>query len=192
LCSEVWKVDRDGQAPDWRAAAAALRGFTGSRRRSEVVGEADGVLFVDDYAHHPTAIAKTLEGLRSFFPGRRLIVDFMSHTYSRTRALLGEFGRCFEAADLVILHRIYASARETNEGGIRGQDLFNEVRQNHPDVRYIEEPSTAASELAGELRQGDLFITMGAGDNWKIGQELLRLRAAGISAANAGDARATV
>ena len=60
-----------------------------------MVGEAGGVLFMDDYAHHPTAIQKTLEGIRRFYPDRRLIVDFMSHTYSRTRALLPQFGTCF-------------------------------------------------------------------------------------------------
>ena len=176
LCSQVWNAEHEGIKPDWAAAAAALRLFTGSRRRSEIVGEADGVLFMDDYAHHPTAIQKTLDGVRRFYPGRRLIVDFMSHTYSRTRALLPEFGNCFGAADLVILHRIYASAREVNDGGIRGEDLFEEVRRHHPRVRYIEEPARAATALAEELKPGDLFITMGAGDNWKIGRELLRIR----------------
>jgi len=184
LCSHVWDAQRRGQQPDWAAAAAGLRSFTGSRRRSEIVGEAGGVLFVDDYAHHPTAIQKTLEGMRHFYPGRRLIVDFMSHTYSRTRALLAQFGTCFSAADEVILHRIYASARESNEGGIRGQDLYEEVRRHHPSVRYIEEPASAAAELAGGLRAGDLFITMGAGDNWKIGRELLRLRGGSAAGGN--------
>ncbi len=149
------------------------------------MGEAAGVLFLDDYAHHPTAIRKTLEGIRRFYPGRRLVVDFMSHTYSRTRALLPQFGACFDAADSVVLHRIYASARETSEGGITGEDLFHEVRKHHPRVIYIEDPSGAAAQLAGQLVPGDLFVTMGAGDNWKIGRELIQRRG-GMTASEDG------
>jgi UDP-N-acetylmuramate--alanine ligase len=176
LCLQLWRAERPGVEPDWKGASRALASFAGSRRRSEVVGEAGGVLFMDDYAHHPTAIEKTLAGIRRFHPDRRLVVDFMSHTYSRTHSLLHEFGTCFGPADSVYLHRIYASARETNEGGITGEDLYREVARHHPRVRYIEDPADAITPLAGELVPGDLFITMGAGDNWKIGRELLRLR----------------
>ena len=152
----------------------ALEGFSGSRRRSEVVGSAGGVLFIDDYGHHPTEIARTLEGLRAFYPQRRLVVDFMSHTYSRTRRLLGAFGKAFAAADLVILHRIYASAREKDSGQIKGRDLYAEVRRNHPRVEYFEEPEEGVEFLLNELKAGDLFVTMGAGDNWRLGQAVLR------------------
>jgi UDP-N-acetylmuramate--alanine ligase len=176
LCLQLWQAERPGQEPDWQGAARALLTFAGSRRRSEIVGEAGGVLFMDDYAHHPTAIEKTLEGIRRFYPDRRIVVDFMSHTYSRTHALLPEFGRCFGSADSVVLHRIYASARETDEHGITGQDLYREVSRNHPRVSYFEDPAEAVAPLAAELKPGDLFITMGAGDNWKVGRELLRLR----------------
>ncbi len=174
LCARLWAGARgEGTQPDLDGVSRALAGFTGSRRRSEIVGEVDGILVMDDYGHHPTAIHKTLEGLRSFFPGRRLMVDFMSHTYSRTQALLREFGTCFASADLVILHRIYASAREKNEAGISGRDLFNEVSRHHPRAEYFEEPLDAMPFLASELKRGDIFITMGAGDNWKLGRELL-------------------
>ena len=176
LCLQLWRAERPDAEPDWTSAARALASFAGSRRRSEVVGEAGGVLFMDDYAHHPTAIEKTLAGIRRFHPDRRLVVDFMSHTYSRTQALLPEFGRCFGPADSVYLHRIYASAREKNERGITGEDLYREVARHHPRVRYIEDPADAVAPLAAELAPGDLFITMGAGDNWKIGREILRLR----------------
>ena len=174
LCSLIWEKEHGGSADmDLASAALALSAFNGSRRRSEIVGGAAGILFMDDYGHHPTAVNATLQGLRAFYPRRRLVVDFMSHTYSRTLALLHEFGTCFSSADVVILHRIYASARETNTGGVTGRDLFNEVSLHHRNVRYFEEPREALPFLQSELRSGDLFITMGAGDNWKIGRELL-------------------
>lgn len=155
-----------------RAMSAALEQFRGSRRRSEILGTAGGVLFVDDYGHHPTEIAGTLSGLKRFYPGRRIVVDFMSHTYSRTRALLKEFGTCFQDADLVVLHRIYASARETSDAGVTGRTLFREVSHHHPQVVYFEEPEDSLAYLQEVLKPGDLFVTMGAGDNWRIGREI--------------------
>jgi UDP-N-acetylmuramate--alanine ligase len=175
LSLQLWRAEWPSREPDWKSAANALQEFTGCRRRSEIIGEAGGILFMDDYGHHPTAIAKTLGGIREFYPDRRIVVDFMSHTYSRTHAMLAEFGSCFGSADSVVLHKIYASARETDNYGITGQDLYREVSRNHPNVRYFEYPTEAIVPLAGELKRGDLFITMGAGDNWKIGRELLRL-----------------
>jgi UDP-N-acetylmuramate--alanine ligase len=174
LCERLWASHHgEGVPVDLSAAAKALASFSGSRRRSEIVGEAGGVLVMDDYAHHPTAIEKTLAGIADFHPGRRLVVDFMSHTYSRTQALLREFGTCFAGADLVILHRIYASAREKNDAGITGGDLFREVAGHHPRVKYFEDPADALPFLVSELKRGDILITMGAGDNWKLGRELL-------------------
>ena len=150
----------------------ALRNFQGTRRRSEVLGEAGGIIFVDDYAHHPTAIKTTLEGLKEFY-GRRLVLSFMSHTYSRTAALLDEFANSFKNADILFLHKIYASARENYDGTITGLSLFEKVKAKLGDrVFYSEEPEEAADKLKGILRPGDLFVTMGAGDNWKLGQKL--------------------
>jgi UDP-N-acetylmuramate--alanine ligase len=150
----------------------ALSYFNGSRRRSEILGEAAGILFMDDYAHHPTAVYKTLKGIRDFYPHRRLVVDFMAHTYSRTGRFLSDFGKCFEPADKVILHRIYASAREKDTGNISGEILFKEVLKHHDDVMYIDAVMDAAPFLIRELKEGDIFITMGAGDNWKVGKHL--------------------
>lgn len=157
------------------SAVAGLAGFRGTKRRAELRGEHRGVLFMDDYGHHPTAISSTLEGLRDFFPGRRLVVDFMSHTFSRTEALLSEFASCFGAADLVILHKIYASAREKYSGSVDGEALFRAVSAQHSAVRYFEEPLDAVPYLATTLQPGDLFITLGAGDNWRIIDTLLSL-----------------
>ena len=153
-------------------ARRALEGFSGSRRRSEILGTARGVLFMDDYAHHPTAIRLTLEGLRDFYPDRRLVVDFMSHTYSRTSALLDDYAAAFTDADQVILHKIYASARESPDGSVTGRTLFERMSQRRARVRYFEEPLDALETLKVELSQGDLFLTMGAGDNFRLGRIL--------------------
>jgi UDP-N-acetylmuramate--alanine ligase len=162
----------ENQKCDPRVLREALESFGGSRRRCEVLGYAGGILFMDDYAHHPTAVRETLKGIREFYPEKRIVVDFMSHTYSRTKALLTEFGDSFASADRVILHKIYSSAREVNRGEISGRDLFNEVSRHHGDVVYFEEPFEAAPYLKSSLGKDDLFLTMGAGDNWRLGAEL--------------------
>jgi UDP-N-acetylmuramate--alanine ligase len=154
---------------------ALVRGivsFRGSKRRSECLGEAGGILFADDYAHHPTAIKTTLKGFRRFYPERRIVADFMSHTYSRTAALLEDFAASFSDADILVLHKIYASAREINSKGISGKDLFEKTRKHHPRVVYFEEVMDAAAYFCKELKAGDLFITLGAGDNWRLGRRL--------------------
>ena len=151
----------------------ALEEFGGSKRRSEILGEANGILFMDDYGHHPTAIKTTLEGLKDFYPKRRLVVSFMSHTYTRTAMLLDEFAASFENADIVLLHKIYASAREVYAGGVTGQTLFEKTREaGKEQVFYTDEPMEGYELMQGILEPGDLFITMGAGDNWKLGQKL--------------------
>ena len=152
--------------------AAGFEAFRGSKRRSEILGEAGGILFIDDYGHHPTAIRLTLEGLRSFYPGRRLVVDFMSHTYSRTEGLLDEFASCLNAADEVILNDIYASAREKSTGSDLNQRFYKAVCAHHPNVRYFNRPMDGFEYLASSLRPGDVFVTMGAGDNWVVGKKL--------------------
>jgi UDP-N-acetylmuramate--alanine ligase len=151
---------------------AALEDFRGSRRRSEIVGEYGGILFMDDYGHHPTALRTTLEGLKEFYPGRRLVVSFMSHTYTRTASLLDEFAASLEKADLVFLHKIYASARESYRGGVTGRTLFEKTRALRDGVYYADEPEDAMEKLKDILKAGDLFITLGAGDNWKLGRVL--------------------
>jgi UDP-N-acetylmuramate--alanine ligase len=153
-------------------ARRALEGFRGSKRRSEILGEYGGVLFMDDYGHHPTAVKTTLEGLREFYPQRRIVLSFMSHTYTRTAALLDDFASSFDAADLLFLHKIYGSAREEYRGGVTGRTLFEKARALRDRVYYADEPLEAAETLKKTLRPGDLFLTMGAGDNWKLGRLL--------------------
>ncbi|MCL2270780.1 MAG: UDP-N-acetylmuramate--L-alanine ligase [Treponema sp.] len=159
------------------AAHKAVEDFAGSKRRSEIIGNAGGIIFMDDYGHHPTAIAATLEGLRDFYPSRRIVVSFMSHTYTRTAALLDDFAKSLAAADVLFLHKIYASAREQFNGKISGKDIYEKTvsinNKKVRDVYYVDEPLHALEPLKVILKRGDLFLTMGAGNNWPLGQELL-------------------
>ncbi len=161
---------------DVSRASEALAGFRGSRRRSEIVGEAGGVLIMDDYAHHPTAIATTLKGLRDFYPDKRLVVDFMAHTYSRTAALLEEFAGSFTDADVLLLHPIYASAREVYDGTVTGRVLWEKTADYRPgrETLYCETLEEAEIKLAGILQSRDLFITLGAGNNRPLGARILK------------------
>ena len=153
----------------------AIKDFRGSKRRSEVLGEARGILFMDDYGHHPTEIATTLRGLKEFY-GRRLVLSFMSHTYTRTAALFDEFASSLEYADILVLHKIYGSAREVYTGGITGLSLYEKVKTKMGEaVFYSEEVLDAVHTLKDILKPGDLFITMGAGDNFKLGQKLFEI-----------------
>ena len=166
-----------------------LLNFSGGKRRSEIVGRfknknGTDVIVLDDYGHHPTAVRTTLEGYREFYKGRKIIVDFMSHTYSRTQALLPEFARCFTAADEVILHKIYSSARENPaDFNITGRTLYEAVlASGQKNVHYYEEILEASDFVKAELEKplgpeypdGYLFVTMGAGDNWKLGREIIK------------------
>lgn len=164
-------------APHWREGLAKYRG---SRRRCEIYGERDGVLYVDDYAHHPTAIRKTLDGIRQFYPDRRLVVDFMSHTYSRTEALFSDFVEAFDSSDVLILHKIYASAREVR-GKITGLQLYQAIDGRLEQVYYFQNSMDALPFCRGILKPGDLFLTLGAGDNWKLGKKLFEGQGAEVS-----------
>ncbi len=150
-----------------------ISSFCGAKRRSEIVGKVGDVLVMDDYAHHPTAIKTTLQGLKAFYPSRRLVVDFMSHTYTRTAALFDDFAHAFDAADEVILHKIYPSAREKYDGTVTGRALYEKTKEYHSNVHYFEEVMDAEDYVRSSLKDGDLFITMGAGDNWKLGKAFI-------------------
>ncbi|GHV93972.1 UDP-N-acetylmuramate--L-alanine ligase [Spirochaetia bacterium] len=157
------------------AIRKALENFRGSKRRSELIGETGGIIFMDDYGHHPTAIKTTLEGLKSFYPSRRLVVSFMSHTYTRTAALLDDFAAAFDKADILFLHKIYASAREKYDGTVTGQTLCEKVkslRKTAGTTHYTEDPLDALPLLKEILKPGDLFITLGAGNNWPLATTL--------------------
>jgi len=168
-----------------QAVKLAFENFKSTKRRSEIIGEEDGILFMDDYGHHPTAIKTTLEGIKSFYPNRRLIVSFMSHTYTRTSFLLEEFANAFNDADIVFFHKIYASARENYKGGVNGQTLYEKTASVRSAISndgsclqtyYIEEYDDAFAPLCEILKAGDIFLTLGAGNNWPLGVKLLNYK----------------
>ncbi|GHU41167.1 UDP-N-acetylmuramate--L-alanine ligase [Clostridia bacterium] len=150
-----------------------LTSFLGTARRFEYKGELGGITIVDDYAHHPTEISATLTAAANY-PHKRIICIFQPHTYTRTKAFLLDFAKALSAADLVILTDIYA-AREKNTIGISSADLLKEL--NNYEVEAYYEPSFDAIEafLLKKCLHGDLLITMGAGDVYRIGEHLLGL-----------------
>lgn len=152
----------------------ALSEFTGVVRRFEKKGERDGVLVVDDYAHHPTEITATLASARQLYAGRRLVALFQPHLFSRTRDFAPQFGRALLACDLAIVTDVYPS-REKPIQGVTGELIAREAREaGHPDVVYLSEKKRVVGELERLLRTGDLLLTMGAGDVVRFGEEFLK------------------
>jgi UDP-N-acetylmuramate--alanine ligase len=160
-------VDLDG-------AAAALTAFTGVGRRFEVIHEGNGLLLIDDYAHHPTEIAATLATARRAWGGR-IIAVFQPHLYSRTKLLAEGFSRAFRDADEVIVTEIYR-AREDPIPGITGEWLADQVRRAEPGkpVRCLGTNEDVARELGPRLTAGDMVLTIGAGDVREVGERLRR------------------
>ena len=151
-------------------ARNGLADYRGAGRRFEVMGEAGGVTWVDDYAHHPTEIRATLAAARRRFAGHTLWVMFQPHTFSRTRTLLADFVNAFADADHVVIVDIYRS-REAADPTISAEDIVR--RMAHPDARYIPALDEAAAYLCERLRSGDVLLTLGAGDGNQVGQRVL-------------------
>jgi UDP-N-acetylmuramate--alanine ligase len=153
--------------------ARALAEFTGVVRRFETKGERDGVLVVDDYAHHPTEIAATLAAARQVYPRRRLVALFQPHLYSRTRDFAEDFGRALAACDVAVVTDVYPS-REKPIPGITGELVAASARQaGHARVVYVPEKEKVVGELERLVVSGDLLLTMGAGDVVKLGEKFL-------------------
>jgi UDP-N-acetylmuramate--alanine ligase len=158
------------------ALAPGLAAFTGVERRFQRIGEARGVSVVDDYAHHPTEIAATLDAARSAFPGRRVVVAFQPHLYTRTRDFATEFGRALAGADAVFLAELYP-AREKPIPGVDAGLVAEALTRAGGTLAWRGERSDAADALAHAVREGDVVLTVGAGDITRTGPELLeRLR----------------
>jgi UDP-N-acetylmuramate--alanine ligase len=155
-----------------------LESFKGTGRRFEILGTAQGITFVDDYAHHPTEIRATLEGARKGWPDKRIVAVFQPHLFSRTRDFFDAFAHAFGDAGEVWLTEIYA-AREMPIPGITGESLFVETKRHHPHVHFEARPDELISALRHGIRDGDLVITLGAGDITGIGRLLYQTMAGG-------------
>ena len=150
-----------------------LQDFRGTVRRFEKKGELNGATIIDDYAHHPQEIEATLRAAEHY-PHRELWCVFQPHTYSRTRALLPEFGRALELSDHVLLADIYA-ARETDTLGVSAADVERAINADTPGkALYLSSFEEIERYLMEKLSPGDLCITMGAGDIYRVGEELLQ------------------
>ena len=163
-------VDKLLDLPD-EVIVKGLGSFTGTDRRFQYKGEVGGITIIDDYAHHPTEIAATLESAKNY-PHEKIWCVFQPHTYTRTKALLPEFAKALTLADHVVLADIYA-ARETDDLGISSRDLQKQIQELGTPCDYFPTFDEIESFLLKSCTHGDLLITMGAGDVVNIGEHLL-------------------
>ncbi|PYS93298.1 MAG: UDP-N-acetylmuramate--L-alanine ligase [Acidobacteria bacterium] len=155
--------------------AQALASYTGVNRRFQFKGEAAGVLIIDDYGHHPTEVRATLAAAKVGSKGRRMVVLFQPHRYTRTRDQLDEFARAFNNADVLLLTDIYA-ASEDPIPGITAETLTEAIRSyGHKNAAYVGSLETAVKALVSEARPGDMVVTLGAGNVYQAGEQLLEL-----------------
>jgi UDP-N-acetylmuramate--alanine ligase len=153
-------------------AADALQAFSGIHRRFEIKGEPKGIMIIDDYGHHPVEIRATIGAIRESWK-RPLTVIFQPHRYSRTRDLFEDFLTAFEGADRLILTEIYP-AGEDPAPGVTGEALYQAIkRKGHLDIEFVPDKSQIVERLAGTLEAGDVALTLGAGDIYKVGDALV-------------------
>ncbi len=160
---------------DFLVIARALAQFDGVQRRLQIKGEKNGILVVDDYGHHPTEIRATLDAVRDGWPDRRLVVAFQPHRYTRTKALFDEFQTAFHRADVLILTDIYAASEQPLEG-ISSEHLLEAVKSHgQRNGHYIPTVEDLPRELQTLLQEGDLLLTLGAGNIVRAGERVLEL-----------------
>ncbi|MGQ9547553.1 MAG: UDP-N-acetylmuramate--L-alanine ligase [Roseiflexus sp.] len=152
------------------AISAALAAYRGTRRRFDIKGEVNGIVIIDDYAHHPTEVRTTLSAARARFPQRRLVVYLQPHTFSRTQALRDAWVDAFDQADVVRIGDVYP-ARETGDPRIAAQTLAGSIRHN--DVCAVGNIVEAAATIGALLRPGDVLLTLGAGDGHRVGELII-------------------
>ena len=158
---------------DWADLAHGLESYVGVERRFEEIGQVNRVLVIDDYAHHPTEIAATLQAARSSYPDRRIVAVFQPHLYSRTRDFAEEFGRSLAAADLLFVTDIYP-ARKAPIAGVTGEMIVGPARAAGVEVRYLPDRATVPETVANALRPNDLCLTLGAGDLNEAARQILQ------------------
>ncbi len=160
----AWKMGIPGEA-----VARGIQSFHGAGRRMEYKGVFNGAEVYDDYAHHPDEVKATIASIRASMPDKRLVLAFQPHTYTRTKALFGDFVRELKKTDVLILAEIYA-ARERNTVGISSADLAKQI----PGSIYCETLQEVTDLLRSQVKPGDIVITMGAGDIFRAGEALLK------------------
>lgn len=151
----------------------AIADFRGVKRRIELKGEINGVKLIDDYGHHPTEIRNTLRTVREFYSPKRLIVVFQPHRYTRTKLLYKDFGKAFDDADMIFLTDIFPAAEKPIKG-VSHRLILNELRRNKKDVREIKLDD--AKEIIRFADNGDVILTLGAGDVYKFAELILGSR----------------
>jgi UDP-N-acetylmuramate--alanine ligase len=148
----------------------ALNEYAGVGRRIEIKGDKNGILVIDDYGHHPTEVKATIAAVKGNWADRRLIVLFQPHRYSRTAHLYREFGKAFGQADVIKILDIYAASEEPVPG-VSSKLIIDEINVNGKNAVAF----GGVEILSKELKAGDIVLTLGAGDVWKHGEELLKL-----------------
>jgi UDP-N-acetylmuramate--alanine ligase len=156
----------------------SLGTFNSTNRRMEKLGVYHGVTIYDDYAHHPVKVKAAMSGIRQLYPKNELIVVFQPHTFTRTLALLDQFAESFALADELIVLDIYGSAREA-QGGVHANDLIDKIESLRPQgfaparLKYLASLTDCTEYLRARAKKGQVILLMGAGDVFKIGQQLL-------------------
>ena len=169
IACHIYNIDTD-------IIAANISAYTGVRRRLEYKGTLNGLEVLDDYAHHPTEIKATLNAIRNRY-SNNIYCIFQPHTFTRTKLLLNSFSESFTDADKIIITDIYA-AREKDYGDIHSKILVDAIVKNGKDAIYIETFEEVEKYLLKNAKPGDCIITMGAGDVYKIGENILRKKGA--------------
>jgi len=157
---------------DLEKVKTAILNFEGTSRRFEYIGERDGAILIDDYAHHPEEIKATLKAAREKYYRKNIWTIFHPHTFTRTKALLQEFAQSFDNTDKVIVIDIYGSAREV-QGGISSKDLVDLINKYNPEkAEYIPTIPEVVEYLRNRISSKDVVISMGAGNVWQVTKNL--------------------
>lgn len=149
-----------------------LKKFKGVDRRFQLKGSKNNIQVYDDYGHHPTEVKATLSAFREKFPEQNVIVLFQPHRYSRTQSCWHEFTQCFSQCNQILITDIYAAGELPIEG-INSRRLVEEIKHSHKE--YLAKDEQLVSKIKSRLKSGDIFVTLGAGDGWKVGQSILEL-----------------
>ncbi|HEX7017449.1 MAG TPA: UDP-N-acetylmuramate--L-alanine ligase [Patescibacteria group bacterium] len=148
----------------------SLTSFRSTKRRSEFIGEKNGVKYYDDYAHHPSEVASIIKAFQEWFPHQRVVVSFQSHTFSRTKELFSEFVDALGQAQEIVMVDIFASAREAYDSSVSSDSLCLAIKDKYPAVtcQNLKTIDTLADWCHHTLKPGDIFLTVGAGDIYKV------------------------